>query len=140
MQGFKRRPAARQLLMKRAKPIPPQEGAHEKMPLQLCVQLLKRGRDVYFGESTLAPISIVLTTLAATHYAGVDSVNEAMTRILGGIVGAIDRAEQKCERIEVCNPSNQGEDFGERWDSNGDAYNAFKEWMADLDETWRANC
>ena len=85
--------------------------------MQLSIQLLKRARDVKFGDSALAPISVVLTTLAATHYAGEDSVSEAMARILAGITTVIDYADRSGKRIDVCNPSNSGEDFAERWDA-----------------------
>jgi hypothetical protein len=137
---FKRKSAVRRLLMEKAKPIPPQEAAHEKTPLPLCVQLLKRARDVHFGGPTVVAISVVLTTLAATHYAGERSVSEAMTGILRGIVGAIEAAARAGKRIEVCNPSNPGEDFGERWDSNATAYDAFREWISDLHDKWGAIC
>ena len=137
---FKWRSAVRQVLLDKAMPIPAQQSVQEKMPLQLSVQLLKRGRDVYFRDSNFAPISVVLTALAATHYTGQNSVSEALTTILRGIVGAINRADQNGTRIQVCNPSNQNEDFGERWDSNHQAYQAFKNWVFELEEEWRNVC
>jgi Second Messenger Oligonucleotide or Dinucleotide Synthetase domain len=135
---FKRRSAVRQMMMDKAAPLPPQEPVEEKRPLQLSVQLLKRARDVKFGDSDLAPISIVLTSLAATHYAGEDSVSEAMVRILGGITAVIDYADRRGKRIDVCNPSNPGEDFAERWDASPKAYQAFKQWILELDDEWHA--
>jgi Second Messenger Oligonucleotide or Dinucleotide Synthetase domain len=140
LQWFKRRSAVRQTLMDKAMPIPAQQSVDEKMPLQLGVQLLKRARDVYFGDSDFAPISVVLTTLAATHYAGENSVSTALTTVLAGIVAAINRADDNGRRIEVCNPSNQGEDFGERWDSNHQAYQAFRNWVFKLSEEWHDIC
>jgi len=137
---FKRKSAVRQMLMDKAMPVPVQQSVDEKVPLQLGVQLLKRSRDVHFGDSDLAPISVALTTLAAIHYGGQNSVSQALTAILSGIEGAIHRADQSGARIEVCNPSNQGEDFGERWDSNYRAYQAFKNWIFELNEDWRAIC
>src|SRR5207302_10803218 len=76
-------------VMEKAKPVPAQEAVHEKEPLQLAVQLLKRWRDLAFAEECLAPISVVLTTLDGMYYAGGESVSEAMTTILSGIVNAI---------------------------------------------------
>ena len=75
--------------MEKAKPVPAQEAVHEKEPLQLAVQLLKRWRDLAFADECLAPISVVLTTLAGMHYGGEESVSEALTTILAGIVNAI---------------------------------------------------
>ncbi|CAN5651536.1 hypothetical protein BH20ACI3_BH20ACI3_28170 [soil metagenome] len=50
-------------------PVPTQEDADEKPPLKLATQLLKRRRDIMFLDDwDNAPISIVLTTLAAQHY------------------------------------------------------------------------
>ncbi len=44
-------------VMEKAKPVPAQEAVHEKEPLQLAVQLLKRWRDLAFAEECLAPFS-----------------------------------------------------------------------------------
>jgi hypothetical protein len=59
--------------MEKAKPVPAQEAVHEKEPLQLAVQLLKRWRDLAFAEECLAPISVVLTTFVKDH--GVKPIN-----------------------------------------------------------------
>lgn len=128
----------RRLLLEKAKPVPPQEGAEEKEPLQLSVQLLKRWRDLAFEAQDLAPISIVLTTLAGMHYRGEESVSEALSTILAGIVSAIDLADSNGQRTEVRNPSNQMEDFGERWDANPKAYIAFKQGIRQLQKDWSA--
>jgi hypothetical protein len=78
------------------------------------VQLLKRWRDLAFAEECLAPISVVLTTLAGMHYAGEESVSEALTTILAGIVNAIALADLQGKRIVVRNPSNLLEDCPHR--------------------------
>src|SRR6266576_2492714 len=123
-------------VMEKAKPVPAQEAVHEKEPLQLAVQLLKRWRDLAFAEECLAPISVVLTTLAGMYYAGEESVSEAMTTILSGIVNAIALEDLQGKRIVVRNPSNLLEDFGERWDANPQAYNAFKAGIRRLQKEW----
>jgi hypothetical protein len=123
-------------LLEKAKPVPAQEGVDEKEPLQLAVQLLKRWRDLAFADECLAPISVVLTTLAGVHYSGEESVSEALSTILAGIVHAIALADQQGRRIEVRNPSNILEDFGERWDSNPAAYVAFKTGIRTLQKEW----
>src|SRR5438876_666619 len=99
-------------VMEKAKPVPAQEAVHEKEPLQLAVQLLKRWRDLAFAEECRAPISVVLTTLAGMYYAGEESVSEALTTILAGIVNAIALEDLQGKRIVVRNPSNLLEDFG----------------------------
>jgi hypothetical protein len=102
------------------------------------VQLLKRWRDLAFEDQCLAPISVVLTTLAATYYQGEESVSEAVSAILAGIVNAIDHADLCGRRIVVWNPSNTAEDFAERWDSNSSAYVAFKDGIRRLQKEWAA--
>jgi hypothetical protein len=117
----------RRLLLDKAMPVPSQQAVHEKEPLQLAVQLLKRWRDLAFEDQCLAPISVVLTTLAATYYQGEESVSDALSTILAGIVNAINLAELYGRRIVVRNPSNELQDFAERWDANPKAYVEFKD-------------
>jgi len=123
-------------LMEKAKPVPAQEAVREKEPLQLAVQLLKRWRDLAFADECLAPISVVVTTLAGMYYDGEDSVSEALTTILAGVVNAIALADLQGMRITVRNPSNLLEDFGERWDANPEAYNEFKTGIRTLQKEW----
>lgn len=123
-------------VMEKAKPVPAQEAVREKEPLQLAVQLLKRWRDLAFADECLAPISVVLTTLAGTYYDGEDSVSEALTTILAGVVNAIAVADLQGMRITVRNPSNLLEDFGERWDANPEAYDEFKTGIRTLQKEW----
>jgi hypothetical protein len=126
----------RRLFLEKAKPIPTRQAVHEKEPLQLAVQLLKRWRDLAFEDQCLAPISVVLTTLAATYYQGEDSVSDALSTILAGITNAIAIADLTGERIIVCNPTNPREDFGERWDENPAAYRAFTNAIRKLQKEW----
>lgn len=123
-------------VMEKAKPVPAQEAVHEKELLQLAVQLLKRWRDLAFAEECLVPISVVLTTLGGMHYAGEESVSEALTTIPAGIVNAIALADLQGKRIVVRNPTNLLEDFGERWDANPQAYNAFTAGIRRLRKEW----
>lgn len=111
-------------------PLPPPEGAEDKNPLQLSVQLLKRGRDIGFASTPdLAPISIVLTTLAGTHYAGELHPLQALRAVVQRIIGSIPSTG----RLVVCNPANPHEDLSERWDENPDAYRSFVSWMIELE-------
>lgn len=120
-------------LMAKAEPIPPQEAVVEKAILKRVVQLLKRWRDVrYQREPKLAPISMILTTMAAEAYRGERTVTEAMTSVLNTFVSTIAFSKS---RIYVPNPANPKEDLSERWD-DAEQYHAFVHGIADLHGEW----
>jgi hypothetical protein len=122
-----------------AAPIPPQQAVGDKETLKLAVQLFKRWRDLYYakGDPKLAPISIVLTTLAADTYKGERSVSKALESILRGIIRLIDESRRKGEkRLRVENFSNPAEDLSERWDSNQAAYAAFEKGIRAFGDRW----
>jgi len=126
-------------MLDKAAPIPDQEAVAEKEILQLVVQLSKRWRDLCYAniDPGLAPISIVLTTLAAETYRGERSVSQALTSMLGGVVELIDQSHRRGERhLHLCNPSNVAEDLTERWDSNPAAYGAFERGIRDFHCRW----
>jgi hypothetical protein len=107
-----------------------------KPVLVYAVQLLKRWRDVFFRDQPdLAPISIVLTTLAGNCYADELSVPEALTGILDRIVQAIPTDGT---RLIVRNPSNDKEDLSEKWGENPRAYSAFTTGMRSFLRSWKA--
>jgi hypothetical protein len=123
-------------MLDKAEPIPAQEAVADKKPLPLSVQLIKRWRDRYYDDVELAPISIVLTTLAAHAYRGERSVSSAMSSILGGIVQSIDSAHNDRRRIQILNPSNPAEDLSEKWDGNPVAYQAFERGIRAFNRQW----
>jgi hypothetical protein len=124
-------------MLDKAEPIPPQEAVAEKKPLPLAVQLSKRWRDLYYADDpSLAPISTVLTTLAAHAYRGERSLSKAMASILGAIVGRINFARAQGGRLQVLNPSNPAEVLSERWDRNQLAYSAFEGGIRDFHRRW----
>ncbi len=125
-------------LLEKAAPVPAQQAVAEKKTLQLVVQLMKRRRDLYHAvDPDLAPISVVLTTLAADAYCGEPSVSKALMSVLGAIVQRIDTSRRRGEKhLQVCNPSNIAEDLTERWDSNQSAYGAFVKGIRDFHEHW----
>jgi hypothetical protein len=117
-----------------AEPLPGQVSVEDMVVLKLVVQLLKRWRDVAYAKSIeLAPISIVLTTLAANLYRRQESVSGALLGILEGIVSEIPATG----RLVVCNPSNPKEDLSERWDKRPDAYVAFVTGVRRFAAQWR---
>ena len=116
-------------------PFPDQEPLRLKLPLKRAVQLLKRWRDgAYRTRSALAPISIVLTTLAAGHYAGETSTARALSRILDSIVGSLPHDGS---RLQVLNPTNAKENLSERWDSEPGTYSAFTEGITAFHAAWQ---
>jgi hypothetical protein len=120
-------------------PLPAHETLDEKSTLQCAVQLLKRWRDIYFIEmQDLAPVSIVLTTLAGRHYQGEESVEEAVTGILDGILRDIARCVPG-QRLVVLNPANLEEDLSERWNELR-SYKAFIEGIKQLQCDWQVLC
>jgi hypothetical protein len=101
-----------------------------KTPLQRCVQLLKRHRDIMFRKNPdIQPISIIITTLAACAYQGEDDLGEAMERILTGM-GTFVRATAP----RVPNPVNPAEDFADKWSTAEGRKNKLEEnfnaWLA----------
>jgi hypothetical protein len=84
-----------------------------KTPLQRCVQLLKRHRDVMFAANPDAkPISIIITTLAARAYQGESELAAALSGILAGMENLVSSV-----RPYVPNPVNPVEDFADKWDT-----------------------
>ncbi|MHB8797878.1 MAG: SMODS domain-containing nucleotidyltransferase [Thermoanaerobaculia bacterium] len=122
---------SRKILRASIEPLPDHEPAHEKTALQLAVQLVKRWRDIYFASTPdLAPISIVLTTLAGQHYAGEPSPMEALSRVVSSILGALP----PFGRLYVLNPMNPLEDLSEKWDEDPRRYPAFVAGLRMLDK------
>lgn len=103
--------------------------------LKRVVQLMKRRRDVAFANNREnAPISIVLTTLAAQHHQYHTSVIHAFTDILDGIVESLPT---NGDRLYVLNPANPSEDLSERWNSDRKGYDMFANWITGLRQEWR---
>jgi hypothetical protein len=120
-------------------PLPPYQTIEQKSVLQCVVQLLKRWRDVYFlKKPELAPVSIILTTLACKHYFGQNSIENSMTRILSGILKDIDSCPPN-QRLVVLNPTNEKEDLSERWE-NPIIYSAFTHSIKQLSRDWQDLC
>lgn len=107
--------------------------------LRRIVQLLKRHRDVHFFDvqEEVAPISIVITTLAAMSYELCVRQFEFETE-LDVVVATIRMMPHMIERpyIEgrqiyvVRNESTEGENFAERWNTEPARVPAFYSWHA----------
>jgi hypothetical protein len=119
----------------RALPLPPQEPIETKPVLKICVQLIKRWRDIAYKENcNLAPISIVLTTLAAECYKGERSVAHALANILSEIEARICFSHPG--RLIVLNPQNAAEDLSERWGTNPQLYAEFAKFIKEFWGKW----
>ncbi len=85
-----------------------------KTPLQIAIQILKRHRDIMFEDNPYAkPISIIISTLAATAYRGESDLLSALTCILDGMANMIDPRDPR-----VLNPVNPLENFADKWRSD----------------------
>jgi hypothetical protein len=84
-----------------------------KTPLQMCVQLLKRHRDIMFeGDPDIKPISIIITTLTARAYQGENDLESTVLSVLGKIGSLV---YSKSPRVP--NPVNPSEDFTDKWNT-----------------------
>lgn len=82
-----------------------------KSPLQRCVQILKRHRDIMYEESPdNQPISIILTTLAGQTYQGEVEIADALDRVLSDMGNKVYPSNPR-----VPNPVNPAEDFADKW-------------------------
>jgi hypothetical protein len=97
-----------------------------KTPLQIAIQILKRHRDEYFAKSNDKPISIIITTLAASLYRGQGEIYNAIYDILQGI--DVNMVKQS-DRYYIPNPTNNCENFADKWNEDPLLPKAFFEWL-----------
>lgn len=97
-----------------------------KTPLQRAIQILKRHRDIMFGDDEDRPISIIITTLAARAYGEEDNIYLALRNILDKMHTFI----RKVDGISIVeNPINPFENFADKWPKNGKKERNFLGWM-----------
>lgn len=102
-----------------------------RTPLQYAVQLLKRFRDQMFGGSEDAPISVIVTTLAAMAYRG----EETLADTLLGMVDAIGHGVRwDSGRPFIPNPVSPSENFADRWQGDPNKQQAFVRWLNGVKE------
>lgn len=110
------------------------DNFNNKKPLQRAVQLIKRYRDIYFeNDNKYQPRSIILTTIAGQMYNGEESIFETIENIINRIKGSFHQEF----RIKIYNPVDNDEDFTDKWDSEPQYYEAFKEFINHLDKEWQ---
>lgn len=97
-----------------------------KTPLQKVIQLLKRHRDLCFENDDDAPISIIITTLAAMAYNGEENVYEALLNILDHMS---DYIELRGVYYWIENPVIREENFAEKWNEDINKRKAYFNWI-----------
>ncbi|MCC6579433.1 MAG: nucleotidyltransferase [Phycisphaeraceae bacterium] len=125
-----------------------------RTPLQRSIQLMKRHRDLRFNHHEridYAPISIIITTLAAHLYANETDLYSTLSGIVNKLQAhatlvegkAIDPSMATMRLIQrrpdgtwyIGNPVNPDENFAERWHEDNDARaRAFFSWVGALQE------
>lgn len=99
-----------------------------KTPLQIAIQLLKRHRDIMFKDNPdIAPISIIITTLAAKAYNGEANIYDALKNIL---IDMSNYIEIKNGITWIQNPVMPLENFADKWQSNPSLKDSFYEWLS----------
>ncbi|TAN45641.1 MAG: nucleotidyltransferase [Nitrospirae bacterium] len=154
-------PSQKQLILERAKNPKTLQPIYESVdkvpnqlvrtPLQRAIQIFKRHRDMRFiseERHKIKPISIIITTLAASLYQGEGNIYYTLKNILSKLglyaelqknqyitlhesiagLGLISRRADG--RWEIPNPANPDENFADRWHEDNHARaRAFFEWV-----------
>jgi hypothetical protein len=101
--------------------VPPYEW---KTPLQRCIQILKRHRDVMFQRSPhIAPISMIITNLAAQAYEGETDISETLRDVLNRMPNHVRPTVPR-----VPNPTHPLEDYADKWQRDSRLENSFWDW------------
>lgn len=101
-----------------------------KTPLQRVVQLLKRQRDMQFGDDDDKPISIAITTLAAHAYANEASLYDALISVAKSLRSHL---ELRDGAYWIGNPANPLENFADKWQQFPKREAAFCKWLDDVE-------
>lgn len=102
-----------------------------KTPLQRAIQLLKRHRDVMYDKlpesrKKNAPISIIITTLAAHAYENESSIYEALNNIVSKMESYIEKDK---DGYKILNPVMPQENFADKWNVEQDKAKEFFIWL-----------
>lgn len=97
--------------------------------LQRAIQLLKRHRDVMFKDKDDAPISIIITTLAAKAFGNEEELLDSLINIITRIESLI---EHKNGVPSITNPSNEDENFADKWAHDNNKEENFYKWIKQL--------
>lgn len=99
-----------------------------RTPLQRSIQILKRHRDVMFTRNPeLAPISMIITNLAARAYAGERDLGIALSSIVQRMADFVLPGWPR-----VPNPTLPTEDYADKWRNNPELEEHFYLWLAQV--------
>lgn len=101
--------------------------------LQEVVQLLKYHRNKMFEkrDDKLKPISMIVTILAAKAYTGQDDLSDALVSVVNGLREQIEYDLN--ENPHIFNPTNNSEDFTDKWQDHPERKDAFFEWLRSVE-------
>jgi len=122
-------------VLAKVEPPPPEPVGSDKLPLQIAVQLLKRHRDLMFSGDNDAPISIIITTLAARAYDGTQSVFDCLSGLLQRMPLFIETTVRG-EPL-IANPVNRHENFADKWAGSPRKQHFFNQWILQAREDLR---
>lgn len=110
-------------------PVPDHTSPGHQPPLVVCVQLVKRARDIdYQRDCDLQPASILLTTLVAQVFTSSRSVVEGLRTTVAYMAQlAVMEVPPFIE-----NPSNPGENLARQWRENPTSFARFKKFTNQL--------
>lgn len=98
-----------------------------RTPLQRVVQVLKRHRDLNFKvDDPNAPVSIIITTLAAHAYRNQLDIQAALYAILSSMDEYI---LYENGQYRIPNPAEPNENFADKWNEEPERRKAFVEWL-----------
>lgn len=103
--------------------------SHVKTPLQKAIQLLKRHRDQMFDKVDCdnAPISIIITTLAAKAYNNEVNLYDTLKNLVNLMPNYIDI--DKTGKYKIENPVMKDENFADKWNENPRKAECFNRWI-----------
>lgn len=94
--------------------------------LQKIIRILKRHRDIMYKGKENAPISIIITTLAAKAYNNQDNLISSLTHTLLNMEKFIEKNEGE---YIIQNPVNNEENFADKWAENPKKKDEFFKWL-----------
>ena len=102
-----------------------------KTPLQRCIQLLKRNRDISFAsDPDDQPISVIITTLAANAYNNEPDILDALLNLVRRMPDYITNRDGK---VWIQNPVDPLENFADRWQGHPQCERKLKTWLMGLE-------
>ena len=92
----------------------------------MAVRIMKHHRDVMFEGREDAPISIIITTLAALSYDQTAGVFDTLADVLSKMDSHIDRSNGS---YVIKSPVDERENYADKWNEDPRKARAFYEWL-----------